>query len=230
MAQVTGSETALAAKQSCTIEIAGIRLQYVTREPELNLQVSGASRLFIVPDNGAADTVLEFALGDLSADVTGELLFDSGATWQLLRAPEGYIYRLATDYFGPTPFRVAYFNGDFSAARIVIHRAYREAWENFNPAEYPLDELLLVQLLAQGRGAELHSTGIVDEAGNGYLFLGQSGAGKTTTSMLWLEHPGVSILSDDRIILRQDDNGKVWMHGTPWHGLGELSRAAKAPL
>ena len=88
MAQVTGSETALAAKQSCTIEIAGIRLQYVTRDPELNLQVSGASRLFIVPDNGAADTVLEFALGDLSADVTGELVFDSGATWQLLRAPE----------------------------------------------------------------------------------------------------------------------------------------------
>ncbi len=218
------------ARQSCTVEIAGIRLQYVTHDPELNLNVEGATQLFIVPQDGAADTVLEYSLGDLSADVTGELLFDSGATWKLFRVPEGYIFRLATDYFGPTPYRVAYFNEDFSAGRIVIHRPYLEAWETFNPSEYPLDELLLVQLLAQGRGAELHSTGIVDEAGNGMLFLGHSGAGKTTTSMLWLEHPGVNILSDDRIVLREDENGQIWMHGTPWHGLGELSMAAKVPL
>ncbi len=230
MPQVTGSEPAFSTNKSFTLEIAGIRLQFKTDDPEINFSLAGAGRLFLVPENGIADSVLHFGLGELTEEVTGELLFDSGATWQLYRTATGYTLRLATDYHGPVPYRSTHFNHDFSEGHVTIHRPYTEAWQPLNPLEYPLDELLLVQLLAQGRGAELHSTGIVDEAGNGLMFLGHSGAGKTTTSMLWLEHPGVTILSDDRIVLRQDDDGQVWMYGTPWHGLGELSRAARAPL
>lgn len=230
MGQVTGSEKAVSADHSCTVEIAGVRLRFRASDPELKFSVQGAGCLFLVDDNGQADSTLEFSLGELPEETAGEMLFDSGATWQIYRTAEGYTLRLAIPYFGANPYRLAHFNHDFSHCRVAIHRPYAEAWQPLNPLEYPLDELLLVQLLSQGRGAEVHATGIVDEKGDGYLFLGHSGAGKTTTSNLWLEHPGVSILSDDRIVLRQDEQGQVWMHGTPWHGLGELSMAAKAPL
>ena len=97
------------------------------------------------------------------------------------------------------------------------------------PFEYPLNELLFIDLLAQGRGVEVHASGLIDPQGNGRLFLGQSGAGKTTISRLWQRLRGVRILSDDRIILR-NEGGRIWMHGTPWHGEGLMALPARAPL
>ena len=61
-----------------------------------------------------------------------------------------------------------------------------------------------------------HSSGIVQD-GRGTLFAGVSGAGKTTVSRLWLSEPDVSLLNDDRIIIRKRD-GAFWMYSTPWHG------------
>jgi hypothetical protein len=46
---------------------------------------------------------------------------------------------------------------------------------------------------------------------------------------LWEKESGVTILSDDRIILRPDGS-RIWMYGTPWHGEAELASPARAPL
>ena len=62
-----------------------------------------------------------------------------------------------------------------------------------------------------------------------YLFVGQSGAGKTTMARLWLAEPGAVILSDDRIVLRSELDG-VWMYGTPWHGDAPLASPRRARL
>jgi hypothetical protein len=69
----------------------------------------------------------------------------------------------------------------------------------------------------------------MDGLGQGHLFVGQSGAGKTTMARLWQNDPGISILSDDRIVLRQM-GGQLWMFGTPWHGEEEAALPARAPL
>jgi hypothetical protein len=98
-----------------------------------------------------------------------------------------------------------------------------------NPLEYPLDELLLIHLLAAGRGVEVHACGVVAPNGKGYLFVGQSGAGKTTMARLWQKARAGTVLSDDRIILRKS-NGTVWMYGTPWHGEAAMASPARAPL
>jgi hypothetical protein len=98
--------------------------------------------------------------------------------------------------------------------------------------EYPLDELLLIHLLAGGRGLEVHACGVVDSSGQGYLFAGQSGAGKTTMARLWQKAEGVQgviVLSDDRIILRYL-SGRFWIYGTPWHGEAGLASPTRAPL
>jgi hypothetical protein len=59
--------------------------------------------------------------------------------------------------------------------------------------------------LTQEKAIELHGCGIVRTDGVGNLFVGHSGAGKSTTTRLWTSRQDVEVLSDDRIILRRDD-------------------------
>ncbi|HYM76014.1 MAG TPA: hypothetical protein VE377_08555 [Candidatus Dormibacteraeota bacterium] len=59
--------------------------------------------------------------------------------------------------------------------------------------------------LTQEKAIELHGAGIVRADGIGNLFVGHSGAGKSTTTRLWTEREDVEVLSDDRIIVRRDE-------------------------
>src|SRR5579864_7730045 len=98
------------------------------------------------------------------------------------------------------------------------------------PLEYPADELLITNYLAHRRlGVEVHGCGLIDGQTGGYLFLGHSGAGKSTTARFWQSLRGPEILSDDRIILRLHDN-ELWMYGTPWHGEAAFASPGKARL
>ena len=85
-----------------------------------------------------------------------------------------------------------------------------------DPFYGPVLELLMINYLAQSRGAVLHSSGI-KSGESGLLFVGGSGAGKSTLTRLWNQVEDVKILSDDRTIVRKND-GDYWMYGTPWHG------------
>jgi hypothetical protein len=87
----------------------------------------------------------------------------------------------------------------------------------------------MMHRLALGAGIEVHALGLADEDGSGYLFLGHSGAGKSTTARLWKQQRGVKLLSDDRIILREQ-NKKILMYGTPWHGDAGVASPDCAPL
>jgi hypothetical protein len=85
-----------------------------------------------------------------------------------------------------------------------------------DPFYGPVLELLMINYMAQSRGAVIHSCGI--KCGeSGLLFVGESGAGKSTLTRLWNQVEDLEILSDDRTIVRKKD-GDYWMYGTPWHG------------
>lgn len=65
---------------------------------------------------------------------------------------------------------------------------------------------------------EMHAS-VIENQGKGYLFLGKSGTGKSTHSRLWLENvPGSHLLNDDNPIVRIQDDGTVWVYGSPWSG------------
>jgi len=93
---------------------------------------------------------------------------------------------------------------------------------------YPLDELLLVNALGQQRGVLLHAS-LVDDDGRGWLFTGQSGAGKSTMASLWERVGTTGIYSDDRVVVREE-NGQFWAYGTPWHGTGRYASPSRVPL
>jgi hypothetical protein len=156
------------------------------------------------------------------------MLFDSGVVWRLFRERDEYVFSLRSSAAGPAPYRLANFNTSFSAGRIRLNRSRLPNDTVVEPLEYPLDELIMIQLLARGRGVEIHGCAVIDQDGAAYLFAGQSEAGKSTTARLWHEQQA-TVLSDDRVILRLRDN-KVWVYGTPWHGEEDFACAASAPL
>jgi hypothetical protein len=167
--------------------------------------------------------------GDLSLEGGGQKIFDSGALWQLYAEGGSYRFRFTSSPLGPVPYKIARFDHDFTSGEVYFHHPYFPSAQPLYPLEYPLDELLFMNILARGKGVEVHAGGIIDPSGNGHLFIGQSRAGKTTMARLWHEEPGITVLSDDRIILRQG-GASLWMYGTPWHGEAEMACSARAPL
>ena len=91
-----------------------------------------------------------------------------------------------------------------------------------------LGHLLLVSILHRHQALLIHASGVVINR-EGILFCGISGAGKTTLSRLWQKRAGVTVLSDDRVIVRKEQKGYV-VYGTPWPGEGQIASCQKAPL
>jgi len=157
----------------------------------------------------------------------GRLLFDSGAVWRAFDDDGGFRIDCFSDILGERPYKAAFFDRDLREGRILMRR--EAVTEGMHALDYPLDEVMVAHLLGRGRGVELHGCGIIDRDGRGQLFVGQSGAGKTTTARVWLSEGHYEIVSDDRVIVRLVD-GEWRMFGTPWHGEAELSSPLSAPL
>lgn len=174
----------------------------------------------------------------------GRQVFDSGTTWELHEVEDGFQFDFHLATFGERSFK-----------RLTIDRLFRDATLQMNesclscfhwrvpPLGYPLDELLIMHRLTQERAIELHGVGIVGPEGASNLFIGHSGAGKSTTARLWTSLHEVEILSDDRIIVREDkregkvyedkfhdDANQIFMYGTPWHGEAHFAMPGRAPL
>lgn len=188
-------------------------------------QWGDASERFLV-DPQEADVELDAVILDSPLPPAGPLLFDSGAVWRMFRDGDGYRIECFSDALGDGPYKVARFDADFRRGTIFLQP--NTAALGLNPLDYPLDEVLIANLLGRGRGVELHSCGIIDRTGRGRLFVGVSGAGKSTTARLW-EGESTGVVSDDRVIVRED-GGAFSMYGTPWHGEASLSEARRAPL
>jgi len=175
------------------------------------------------------DVNIAVSLVDSLRVPTQERLFDSGGLWTLFAEDGGYRLDFVRTFRRETPYKSAWFDADFRNGELSLSRRFFSLEKACYPLEYPLDEVLMIHHLACGKGLEVHALGVVDEDGRGHLFLGHSGAGKSTSARLWQKQKGIRILSDDRIILRPRD-GQIWMHGTPWHGDAGIASPDSARL
>jgi hypothetical protein len=167
-------------------------------------------------------------------------MFDSGTTWRLHEAGAGLGFDVSSEMRGRSPFARLLTDRSFSSATLQMNEeCFAGSPPVAPPLGYPLDELLIMHRLTQERGVELHGVGIAGPDGATNLFVGHSGAGKSTTARLWTSLHKVEILSDDRIIVREsparelrpgDDPGQIFMYGTPWHGEGCFALPQRAPL
>lgn len=208
------------------VAIGGLRIAVHCDDPRLSCRFHSPTDRFLTEASDQNDVELRVrAMGDRVPD-GGDLVFDSGAVWRLFRTTEGFRIECTSDIVGTEPYKIATFDETFTRGEISLRT--EATGDVVDPLEYPLDEVLVGHLLGRGRGVEIHGCGIVDRDGRGLLFAGQSGAGKTTTARLW-EHESVTVLSDDRIIIREVGS-EMRMFGSPWHGEAELASPASAPL
>ena len=160
----------------------------------------------------------------------GREVFDSGSLWRLYKDGAECRFDFSSAVLGERPYKRLFVGDGFKRATLqmseecFVGRPFAP-----DPLGYPLDELLIMHRLTQERAIELHSCGIIGPHGVGNLFVGHSEAGKSTTTRLWMAHKGTEVLSDDRIIVREQA-GQMLMYGTPWHGEAQFASPASAPL
>lgn len=73
-----------------------------------------------------------------------------------------------------------------------------------------------------------HSS-LIDYRGQGIMFLGPSGVGKTTQAELWNKYRDAVIINGDRVFVQEREDGFLgW--GSPWHGSSPYCENANVPI
>lgn len=170
-------------------------------------------------------------LPDLKPDA---MIFDAVPNhWRHFRARGRDVFEIF-DTMPPHPtVQLAVMRPDFRTGELYRRPAasiITRSW-SLGSLMCPFGELLLINILSQGRGVLLHALGVSDQ-GEGLLFIGRSGAGKSTLAKLYKPHQttgGVTILSDERVIVTKED-GRFWLSGTPWPGEGLTVSSETVPL
>jgi len=187
------------------------------QQPGRIVRTIGDIPVTIVPPDeiraeGLEGTAIQVHTGDTPEFSISEAVFDSGTSWALMRNESKMILRNSNLRSSYPPNRVLLLDRDLKKGDLFLSG---DAIHDPDPLGYPLNQVLMIMLLSQERGLLLHACGICDRE-MGYLFLGNSGHGKSTMAKFWHER-GARVLNDDRIVVREKD-GDFWVYGTPWHG------------
>ncbi len=156
-------------------------------------------------------------------------IFDSGQSWSMFKDNDNYFLSFNPGKCKPFVWLLKT-DRNFSRATLFCSRELISEKEGMamisNPVVYPLDQILLMYILAQRQGILVHSCGFVQN-NTGFLFPGRSGAGKTSLARQFNHKKKVEFLSDDRIVVRKMNHGYK-AFGTPWPGEGKnaLNRSA----
>jgi hypothetical protein len=208
------------------LKIGDIVFALIPDGSDCQFRVTGDYESFVA--NDPPDIPLHVHCGLLPDLKFGREVFDSGGVWSLHRGHGSWVVSLHSPVSGSSPYQLAVLGLDFCAGDIYVRTNKSDNRQLPFPMGYPLDQVLMVNLLSRGRGVLLHAFGVsLDD--QGYVFAGVSGAGKSSLATLWEGQEGMTLLSDDRVIVRQRE-GRFWVYGTPWHGDARVASPDAVPL
>jgi hypothetical protein len=212
------------------ISIGGVTFRISSADPRLAAPADRSLDAFAVPPR-RPDVDIRARWSAVAEECRGRLVFDSGATWQLRQSDGGFLFTFRSSIGSEAPYKTARINRRFTEGDVLVSARHVEehASDDVYALQYPLDELLMIHQLAQGKGVEIHGCALLDRAERAFVFAGQSGAGKSTMARLWMNQPDVTPLSDERVVLRTDGD-RIVVYGTPWHGDAELTSSRSGEL
>ena len=176
--------------------------------------------------NGGEESVFTLELfQDLSVEGKRALYISNPESLErrvdLYQVDDGYLFEMAP--LGNVPVcGWLKTSSDFSKAYLKVEKAKKYCVNNAL--------MLLYAFRTAGMSTlEMHASVTVKD-GKGFLFLGQSGTGKSTHSSLWLKNiPGTHLLNDDNPVVRVVD-GKARVYGSPWSGKTPCYRNEDYPI
>ena len=135
------------------------------------------------------------------------------ATFEVYKEENGAYRILLSDENG-TPCAFIQSNASYSRFTIATRGSRMQS-------EFGLNNAIMVIFTlctAPYRTLMIHSS-VVENNGRAYMFLGESGRGKSTHSDLWTKHvKGSTLINDDNPVIRIADDGTPTAYGTPWSG------------
>jgi hypothetical protein len=216
--------------------IAGVIIEF-TADSNLVLEVPEHHRPFVVGE-GWPDLSLTVHYGPLPELKLEEKSLNNEVAFSLYQRGGQYVITMRSHLCGPSPYRMALIGSDFRRGELYIRRLYvpgkpfrtcpvKDGRPGIDPTCI-LDKALLVILLSRGRGIEFHGCGVILD-GEGLLFTGLSGDGKSTMAKLWRQREDATVIGDERIVVRRVD-GCFWIYGTPWPSSAGTTSPLGAPL
>ncbi|MGQ0713299.1 MAG: hypothetical protein ACT4PJ_06155 [Gemmatimonadaceae bacterium] len=209
-----------------SISVGGVVVRFESADPSVVLSVHGIRPAFQVDETIPPDCVVTCDYGDPVPSGT-PVVAQGASMWEMRHTDDG---AEEVTFFAPQGHtRVAWAQTVFDSATRSARLIQRRGWGGGDAVRigYPVDELLMCRLL-MGAGAVIVHGAAVEYDGRALLFVGHSGAGKSTISAL-AQECGARVLSDDRTILRVAAAG-VTAWGTPWHGSHRAGSPTAQPL
>lgn len=233
--------------------------RYLFRVAEQLFSISGDERWlmaaanlapFRVADEAYADSDLCFAVTMESVERFGEVVgyehfftdntqddmprievyrADGGGfpTSNAQQGERGWLFRVAQLAKAPTCCEIR-MSADFRRATLTVLADLKRVTLRF-----AIDNavMLLFAFATAHKGIlEMHASVVVHE-GRARLFLGHSGTGKSTHARQWLaQYHTAYLLNDDNPVLRVDQDGKIWVYGSPWSGKTPCYRNERVPV
>jgi hypothetical protein len=208
--------------------LGGVTISFQATIPEINLAPSAQFRNFIY--SGPSEVLINIHALPLIVKNFEAPNFQSG-NWILYEIDKNSIFQLHfSGSFPDYEIQTLALNRDRQSGDLYPGTNFRNSPQTgaLKVPPFIFDEILTASILAARRGLIFHACGISDFDQQGLMFVGVSGAGKSTVANIW-QAAGAKLLSDERVAVREQD-GKYLLYGTPWHGTGQISIPDSAPL